>query len=391
MRRLILLVLLVLLAPRLHAAEPMSVHQLEAMLAAHSSSPRQAEAESTDLLAQIDREDDLAPRIAQIELTERLTPQTLHRIVATYKLGPLTRDALELIADRSALLDPPPDEIPNLPPPDLAAQRAMLHEAGEFVFQTLTHLPNFFAVRTTEHFDDAPIVMNGMLLAQTPGLHRVATYRREVTFRDGRELLTAIDRERIPLWNWGMETQGEFGPEPAIVFLDIAHGKLAFSHWEKGPSGNLAVFRYAVPSEASHYDIRTACRVSRPSDSHPAYHGSLALDPATGALVRFTLRADDVQNDPISGVASVIEYGPVVLGKRTFICPQRSLAFSTQEIACQDQKHRKRLEQPIFFLNRTDFTGYHRLGSESIILPDSVVLAGPEPAPAAPNPDTPRR
>lgn len=389
MRRLILVVLLVLLAPRLHAAEPMSIHQLEDMLAAHTS--RQAEAEGTDLLAQIDREDDLAPRIAQIQLTERLTAATEKRLIATYKLGPLTRDALDLIADRSALLDPPADEILNLPPPDMAAQRLMLHEAGAFIFQTLSHLPDFFALRTTEHFDDAPLIMNGLLLAQTPGLHRVATYRREVTFRDGRELMTALDQERIPLWNWGMETQGEFGPEPAIVFLDIAHGKLAFSHWEKGLAGNLAVFRYSVPSDASHYDIRTACRVSKAADHHPAYHGSMALGAATGTLVRFTLQADDDRSEPISGVASVIEYGPVVLGKRTFICPLRSLAFSTQEIACPDGKHSKRLERPILFLNRTDFTAYHRLGSESIILPGSVVQAGSSPPPVTPNPDTPRR
>lgn len=391
MRRLIVFVLLVLPALPLQAAEPMTVHQLDAMLAAHTSAPKSADAQVPDLLEQITREDDLAPRVAHIDLTERLTPETRHRLIATYHLGPLTRDALQLLADRSALLDPPPDEIPDLPPPDLAAQRAMLHQAGSFVFQSLTHLPNFFAVRTTTHFDNAPVVINGLLLSQPTGLHRVAQYRREVTFRDGREVLTALDRERIPLWDWGMETHGEFGPEPAIAFLDIAHGKLAFSHWEKGPSGNLAVFRYAVPAEASHYEVRTTCRVKKTSDGHPGYQGSIAIDPATGALMRFTLQAESAPTDPISGVASVIEYGSVALGKRTFICPIRSLAFTTEEIACKDAKHWKKLEKPIFFLNRTDFTAYHRLGSESTIVPGSVVQAGSNPPSVPQNPDTPRR
>lgn len=392
MRRLIVFVLLLLPALRLRATEPMSVHQLGAMLANHPSPSETAALQAPDLLSQIAREDELAPRIAHIELTDRLTPETRHRLIATYHLGPLTRDALQLIADRSALLDPPPDEIPDLPPPALAAQRAMLHQAGAFVFQSLTHLPDFFAVRITTHFDDAPILVNGMLLSQSPGLHRVATFRREVTFRDGREVLTALDQEHIPLWNWGMETQGEFGPEPAIVFLDIGHGKLAFSHWEKGASGNLAVFRYAVPSEASHYEVRTACRVSKPADKHPGYHGSIAIDPATGALMRFTLQADSQPGDPISGVASVIEYGPIVLGQRTFICPLRSLAFSTQEIACKDEKHRQRLEKPILFLNRTLFTTYHRLGSQTTIVPGSMVEAGSaNPAKPQKNQDLPRR
>jgi hypothetical protein len=294
------------------------------------------------------------------------------------------------LADRSAFLDPPSNEIPDLPPPDAAAQRAMVHAAGNFVFQSLTHLPNFFAIRTTTHFDDGPIMMNGQVLSTAADLHRVETYRREITFRDGREITTALQQtgERMGLWDQGMQTQGEFGPEPAIVFLDIAHGKLAFHHWEKTTNGNVAVFRYSVPAEASHYEVTTTCRVSRTFEKRPAYHGSLTLDPATGALLRFTLQADAAAGDPVSSVASVIEYGQVVLGNRTYICPLRSLAFSVQQAsACSRNAREKKMERSIVFMNRTQFTTYHRLGSDATIVTAPVVKAGTNLADAPADPE----
>lgn len=395
MRRLLLFALLALLGARLEAAERMTVHQLEQMLAAHVA-PASEKGADDDLLAEISREDDLAPRIGQIELTERLTRATRDRLVTTYKLGPLTQAALDLLGDRSALLDPPQEEMPSLPPPDVAAQRAMLRSAGAFVFQALARLPDFFATRITTHFDDAPIVMNGAVLSTAADLHMAGTFRREVTYRDGREILTAMQEsdQRVPMWDQGLQTEGEFGPEPAIIFLDLAHGKLAFDHWEKRGTANVAVFRYSVPQEASHYQIAASCRVTRTFMRRPSYHGTFSVDPATGALVRITLQTDSLPDDPISGVSSVIEYGPVELGKHTYICPLRSVAFSVeQETACGTGKTRaRRLSRPIVYLNRTQFTTYHRLGSDSNIVAAPAVQAGTTPpADAQIHPDSPRR
>lgn len=395
MRRLTLFALLAILALRLDAAERMSVQQLEQMLAAHLAKDS-AKVADDDLLAEITREDDLAPRIAQIELTERLTRVTRERLVTAYKLGPLTQAALDLLGDRSALLDPPPNEIPELPPPDALAQRAMVRAAGAFVFQTLDHLPDFFATRVTTRFDDAPIVIDGAVLSAAADLHLVGTYRREVAYRDGREVLTAIqsDGGRISMWEQGFDTEGEFGPEPAIVVLDLAHGKLAFDHWEKGVAGNVAVFTYMVPEEASHYQVATRCRVTQTFARRPSYHGSLSIDPATGALTRITLQTESLPEDPVSGVASVIEYGPVELGKHSYICPLRSLAFSVEHaMACGTSKARQRkLDRPIVYLNRTQFTTYHRLGSESTIVTAPRVQTGSVLPPSAQeNSDLPRR
>ena len=86
--------------------------------------------------------------------------------------------------------------------------------------------------------------------------------------------------------------------------------------------------------------------------------------------MRIALEAESKPDDPISHVASVIEYGPVEIGGRTYICPVRSLAFSVEDSeACAVPGNNRRQVQPML-LNRTTFTDYHRLGSTARIIAD---------------------
>lgn len=372
MRRPILLALITLLVIPASFSQSITVRQLEGLLA----TPRSPASDITDadLMAMVTREDDLAPRLEKVDLRERLTSRTRLRLIRTYKLGPLTQDALELLADRSSFLLPPPDEMPNLPAPTPDEQRTMIHQASEFVMNELSHLPNFFAVRTTTRFEDGPVVVSGIIVSTGGSLHHVETVRREVAFRDGKETLTVMpgDPDRVRLWDNGMQTQGEFGPGPAIVFYDMAQGSIRFDHWETGSQTNVAVYRYAIPAAASHYEIKANCRSTEVFNRHPAYQGTLAIDPAAGELVRLTLQAEPDAHDPVSHFATVIDYGPVTIGGRRYICPLRTISFS-QQVAeiCNLKGHRHSFDRPVHLLNRTTFSNYHRLGSEATILPGS--------------------
>jgi hypothetical protein len=403
MRRAILLGLILAIALGTSGAQRVTVQQLEQILVSSGPKPI-AGAEDlgpTDLLDQINREDSLAPRLSALELTERLTPGARSRLAAKYKLGPLTQSALELLADRSALLDPPASEMSTLPPPDGDAQKTMLLRARAFVFQTLTHLPDFFALLTTKHFDNGPVVISGETVSKEPGMHLVGSSEREVTFSEGREV---SDDARLGLASGrrhdeGLRSQGEFGSEAAIVFLDLEHGTVSFHHWERSVVGPVAVFRYAVPQASSHYEVKCACRGQQTFHSQPAYHGTLSIDPTTGVLVRFTVQAEASEGDPITQIASAIDYGAVVLGDRRYFCPVRSLAFTVEEADTCREAHKRRLAHPIAMLNRIVFSNYHRLGSEMVIVPgaqqpgmpgqgpdgsDPKTNAPPQGAPAAP-------
>lgn len=371
----------ILLATAAGASERVTVQQLERILAERSGSPVDASSASdSDLMDQIAREGSLSIELKQLQLTERLTERTRARFVSKYDLGPMTQDALELLADRSALLDPPAAEMPQLPAPDPEAEQSILHAAEGYLFNTLSRLPNFFALRSTTQFDDAPIEFNGMLVDPQPGIHRVDTSQSEITYRGGREVLTTIQGQEQPqLWTVGLVSQGEFGPEAATVFTDLAHGTARFDHWEQNEAGTVAVFKYRIPTSASHYNISYSCHVSHEFHRRPAYSGSLAIEPANGTLTRFTLIADPEKGDPISHVASVVEYGSEVLGNKHYILPLKSLTFSVQqEDVCGKGRHPRRLERPIQMLNRIQFTQYHRLGSESTIVLSKPTLEGSE-------------
>jgi hypothetical protein len=393
MQRAFLLGLVLAVAPSIAGAQRVSVQQLEQILASSGPTP-DANADDIgkmDLQDQINREESLAPRLASLELTEHLSSMTRARLLTKYKLGPLTRSALELLADRSSLLEPPASEALNLPPPDADAQRTMVRQAGAFVFQTLTHLPDFFALLTTTQFDDGPVIISGETLAADPGMHRVGSSQREITFSEGREV---FDSSRVGLASKrgrveGLDSQGEFGAEAAIVFLDVAHGTLTFHHWEQSTLGPVAVFHYAVPQASSHYEVKYACEGKQKFHAQPPYHGSLSIDPAAGVLVRFTIQAQSEPDDPISQVGSAVEYGPVVLGERKYFCPVRSLAFSQQKADTCVDAHKRRLTRPVDMLNRIVFSDYHRLGSEMVIVPGQQNPAEPghdgdTPKPSAP-------
>jgi hypothetical protein len=357
------------------SAQSISIMQLEQKLAA----PAPPASDASEVPVAVLQDATLATKIDNIQLSERLTSATLDSILKKQTFGPRTQRELQLMADRSALMDPPASDLPDQPAPDAKQRQHMLDAARVWVYQTLTHLPNFFATRTTERFAGISPEVNKTGKPVHIGLYPRGASIREITFRNGNEVIDPMKAQRSAqsLPAMGLESWGEFGPEPAIVLLGISTGTIAFHHWEQEPAGLAAVYRYSVPEEDSKYEVNYACNGSNAFHAQPAYHGSLAIDPVSGAILRLTLQADSKPDDPISHVASVIEYGPVDIGGQTYICPLHSLAFSVEEVSTcfrdlKDQAlvHNRTLVQPLI-LNRTTFHDYHRLGSTHKIITDA--------------------
>jgi len=388
MRRLILLGLMAFLVLPAEAAKRITVQQLEQALAEETASHR-ADAE-------------VVHRLAEVELSQRLTDETLDRFVRKLPLGPRTALALEMLADQSAFLDPPPSELPATENPDTATQQRMMDMARGYVVSIWPHLPDFFVSRTTARFNDAPQVVHEGDWPVRLGLHLVGTATRNVTYRDGKETqdqatetaasgataaVPAEQQER------GMAAWGTFGPELTIVLTDTAKGTVKWSHWERSANGLSAVYSYSVPKAASRFEVSYCClREDAPSQRRelryggpgraqqtgvatapatakvfratPGYHGEIAVDPNTGAILRVTLEAELKNDDPITRAATVVDYGPVMIGDRKYIFPTRSLAFSMEQPA----QNGKSQDTPVLLINQTQFTHYHRLGSSIRLL-----------------------
>jgi hypothetical protein len=149
--------------------------------------------------------------------------------------------------------------------------------------------------------------------------------------------------------------------------MDLEKGATVFDHWEQTMGGPAAVYRYTVPRESSHYEVTNQCQEHVSFHDTPAYHGELAINPRSGAIMRMMLEVDSKADDPVSHIASVVEYGPIVLGKQRSICPLRSLTFMVQEVdGCTRGK--QKLDKPVAMINQTIFSNYHRFGTSATMI-----------------------
>jgi hypothetical protein len=116
------------LAGAQHQARPVTVEQLEQVLATvHDTSDAKA-----------------ARQISYLELTERMSDARL----ASWKTrlpGAKSWNALLVVADLSSFLDPPAKEIPADAPPDLAEQQRIMSMVIDYLKTTIPKLPNFIA------------------------------------------------------------------------------------------------------------------------------------------------------------------------------------------------------------------------------------------------------
>ena len=376
---------------RVCVAERVTVAQLESILSQAQSLP----------------DGDLASKLSGLQLTERLAPaRTEHWRTALP--GAKSKRVLLGLADRSAFLALPAEDLPGTPAPDTAEQRRILGLAANYVSKAIPQLPRFYAARSTIHFEDTP----GESTDGSDGgsLRPVRISRTTVQYRDGQEIVEAAPLKTAAAKakgaDSGLKTWGAFGPVLGLVLVDAAQNKLAWGHWEQGVNGPRAVFRYSVPKERSHYEVRYCCVAaaygmeSNSFNVMSGYHGELTVDPATGVIARVTLQAELSPDDPISRADLAVEYGPVELGGTNYICPQHSVSISMARTIRQMQDtsgHAWPAMGPVqMLLNHVDFDQYHLFRAESRVLsgaeertaglaPDATLPIAAPPADAQPS------
>jgi hypothetical protein len=352
-----LLLFLVALTIPACAADPsgrqtITVGQLEQTLSASHASDR-----------------DVARRLSGLELAQCLSGQRRARLVATLP-GEQSRAALNVLADLSQFLDPPADEIVPMFPPDAAARVQIFNRVVAFVESAMHNMPNLLATRATARFESYRHYSDtgqSILVKETP--FRPADHGSvTVLYRDGTEVVETVagkTRSR------GLSSWGEFGPLLGVIVADMLQGKVVFHHWEQSSAGRLAVFDFEVPKDHSHYVVRYCCRyissrVDPTLQLQPAYHGRVAIDPASGAILRLVLSADLQPADIITRADVAIEYGPVELGGKTYICPLRSVALSVSSAGPAALN-----VLGVIALNHTAFEDYHLFRGDMRMVPDA--------------------
>jgi hypothetical protein len=352
MRQLALLSL-ILLATRLPAcaARQLTVAQFEQeLLANHGKSDAK-----------------LAHQLADLELTERASAARLARWESDFP-GPRTREMLTLLTDASSFLDLPAGDIADQSHPDQQFERDMLLRSKDYAVKTIPLLPNFMATRSTTHFEDTPLRHLFDEDTVYRPLHATGRSSLPVTYRDGHEVeeLQAVETRKRDT-NIGLTTSGEFGPILSVVLGDAFGSHMAWAHWEQGANGRIAVYRYIVPQPQSHYLVEFPhgpylVRI------YPSYRGEITIDPATGTVLRLTAISDVVPPYQNIYVAILVEYAPVVIGDRTYICPVKGVALSKMPLFESNTVTAAPLKTR---LNDVAFTQYHRFRANAHIIPSN--------------------
>lgn len=338
---------------------------------------------------------DLAEQLRGLELTERLSSRQLS-LWENRLRGNKSKAALAVLGDGSVFLEPPAAEILPDAAPDHETQVAMLSKTVKYLDETLPQLPDFSATRVTVEYEQASQKEDDSwkTALADQSLREGATEKTILRYRNGKEQQDAQKKRAVRgASGKDLNFKGIFGPILKSVLLDATtSGKLTWSQWEGDQTARVAVFRYRVDSKNSHYSVVHCClRRERVFHTWPAYHGELAVDPGTGAILRLTMEAETgwvLESNwqpvrPVKGTNMMVEYGPVELGGKHYICPLRSVVTMRSRVVRTRVFWDETFEIYAPYetqLNDMAYTDYHKFGSDSRILPGFEVV--PETTPS---------
>jgi VWFA-related protein len=257
----------------------------------------------------------------------------------------------------------------------------------------------------TDSYDDAAHAPLAGARFERDGFRYRSSFASPVAYRDGNEIRDAALMEvnggkggkkkagaGAPSPD-GLTSWGEFGPILDIVLVDASKGKLGWSHWEQRDGRPVAVYQFSIPKAVSHYTLvfndsrlgemiggsygggGNGASSSREMDPGQgmvrvvtAYHGTLAVDPETGTVLRAAMEADIPGSVALQRAAMMVEYAPVRIGDAEYICPWHSVTISA--ITGQYRATpTSALENVVDFrLNDVRFENYRRFGSEIKLL-----------------------
>jgi hypothetical protein len=328
--------------------------------------------------------------ILGFELTERVNAARLARW-SEKATGDQSRRALAVLADSATFQNLPQEDVSKSSALDDDGQQKLIALAREYIDSTLSKLPNFFAIEIVSTYEDTPPFRDGLSFTAYEPMHYTDSWSATVLYRNGKEVMETrkgiqvLDQDQTASAAVGLLSSGEFGPVLHTVLSDAQSGNLVWNHWETLRNSTIAVFHYEVPRIKSHYKVKVIIPGhSKPFQVQPGYHGEIGIDASTGTILRLTLQADMSHDDPLTQADLMVEYGPIEIGAKTYICPTKSVArvMAYQQISpagkvieLDDRRNDNALQTVV---NDISFGHYQVLRSEAKILTAADLEVDPE-------------
>jgi hypothetical protein len=323
---------------------------------------------------------ELATALKQVELSEQLTRDALNNLL-TESPGALTNEQLYVLEARSAFLAPPPQDIPQTPAPDAAAQKELLDKAAAYVTKYYVQLPKITATKTTLRFQDN-MKATGAASGMQGGSRDVSTGSafseayHYIRYIDSTESVYSGDHgvEKLPedKTKWGsngMISLRDPGPALGEVFQEAqAGGSMQWLRWEDVNGKPAAVFSFRVARKESQFNVNVCCfprilqagivtftsaavgsagAVGSPMAAGGAsgnfqtatdwqnykasdvpYRGEIFINPETGIVVRLNTEAEFKPDDVVHQEDTRVDYGPVKVGDAVAVLPMRTIILT---------------------------------------------------------------
>ncbi len=312
---------------------------------------------------------EVADALKQVELSEELTRPMMNSMVGDVP-GPLSTEQVYVLEARSAMLAPPPEDIPTAAAPDAAGQKAILDKAADYVSKTYSQLPALDATRTTIRFQDnveaattssgihgsAQDVSTGSAFVNPfQFIHYINSTDAPVTSDHGAEQPPS-EKDKTPWGSNRMIALEEPDPSLGKVFEEAqAAGEIKWLRWELVNGKQAAVYSFDVPKKKAHMEVNVCCfpdvtqagmanfsSAALPGGggvkgnfqtatswhnfkSSVPYHGELFINPETGIVVRMIVEDELKQSDVVHQVDTRIDYTPVTVGSNMVVVPTRTL------------------------------------------------------------------
>jgi len=275
---------------------------------------------------------DLANYLGKVKLTERLDDRTIEQIQSFGKIGPKTLQALQGLRDKTqamaigATLVPPPKPTP-IPPPSSEEQAAVLDEVREYALNYSKNLPDFICTQVTRRYAaPAPGTKYGGSPDSQPSWQSLDTLQIRLSYFEQKEDYKLIMVNSSPTTQdyktvGGATSTGDFGSMMREVFEHATEAHFEWDHWGTLRGRRVMAFAYQVAQSRSQWHVNYDRRL----DIVPAYSGLVEVDSKTHAIMRVTLKADNIPlSFPVKKAETILDYDYQDISGHTFLLPLKA-------------------------------------------------------------------
>jgi hypothetical protein len=296
---------------------------------------------------------EVSTRLKEFELTEELTAAAKLKLLFLSP-GPLTSEQICVLEARTSMMAPPSSDLPDLPSPDAAGQKAILDKAVDFATRNDQQITRLTAKKAVAHYghinDFNPWGKKGGFIEGGITRDRGDSWIMKLT---GRYIETVeIDQGVEKVMTSTVDPHlkrlsaiSESSTRPALSMImskAVEGGKIHWLRWETINGTKTAVFSFAVDKRNALYSVDYCCFPTRgsfgeilewmPFKKTVGLHGEFFIDPDTGTTLRLVMQADFSPTDFIEQEDTRIDYGKETIGGNMYIVPEGSFVINKADV-----------------------------------------------------------